>query len=159
MKVKVATWRITWRYLLIALFVLVGLFGIFSPQFLVFDHVNKVFIFRPFPIFLYGVFGAMTLFLIIFYFFTINSYYYIIEDKYFTVKKYSKTLDFSYKNIEFIDIEESQKKKLVIFYTPQAKVRYLLADKDNVLLETLIKKCKNIDTVEEFRRKHPEEKY
>ncbi len=87
------------------------------------------------------------------------SYYYIVEDKYFIMKKFGKEYQFDYANIEFIDIEESQKKKMVIFYSPKSKTRYLLGDKDGKLLETLIKKCPPTISVNEFKRKHPEERY
>lgn len=89
----------------------------------------------------------------------ITSYYYTVEKKCFIMRKYGKEYEFEYANIEFIDIEESKRKKMVIFYTKTAKTRYLLGDKDGVLLDTLIKKCPNIMSVEEFRRAHPEEKY
>lgn len=73
--------------------------------------------------------------------------------------KYKKEYVFDYKSIEFIDIEESKRKKQVIFYSPRARTRYLLGDKNGKLLETLIKKCPNTLSVAQFRAKHPEEKY
>ena len=75
------------------------------------------------------------------------------------MKRYFKEYLFDYDKIEFIDIEQSKKKDMVIFYSSTAKMKYLLADKEGKLLEALIKKCPNTLSVEEFRRKHPEEKY
>ena len=98
-------------------------------------------------------------FLIFGYIMSLRSYYYVIESKYFVLKRFTKEYQFEYKNIEFIDIEESKKKKMVIIYTPASKTRYMLGDKDGVLLETLIKKCPDTLSVSEFRRKHPEERY
>lgn len=97
--------------------------------------------------------------LIAIYIASIMFYYYIIEDKYFTIVRYGKQLSFEYKNIEFIDIETSKRKHQVIFYSPKARTRYLLGDKEGKLLETLIKKCPNTMSVEEFKRRHPEERY
>lgn len=94
-----------------------------------------------------------------FYIVSLTSFYYQIENSYFIMRRFGKTYEFEYKSIEFIDIEESKKKNMVIFYTPKSKTKYLLGDKERKLLETLIKKCPNVLTVEEFRRKHPEEKY
>ena len=48
---------------------------------------------------------------------------------------------------------------MIIFYSTKAKMRYMLGDNDGKVLETLIKKCPNILTKEEFRRRHPEESY
>ena len=87
------------------------------------------------------------------------SSYYIVDKHSFIVKKYGRETEFDYSNIEFIDIEASQKKKMVIFYSKTARMRYLLGDKDGILLETLIKKCPETMSKEEFRRRHPEEKY
>ena len=75
------------------------------------------------------------------------------------MKKFGKEYQFDYKNIEFIDVEESKRKNMAIFYSSKAKMRYLLGDKDGVLVDTLIKKCLNTMSREEFRRKHPEERY
>ena len=81
-----------------------------------------------------------------------------MESKYFIQKKFGREYQFDYSNIEFIDVENSKKKKMIIFYSKTAKMRYMLGDKDGVVLDTLIKKCPNVMSVEEFRRKHPEEK-
>lgn len=86
-------------------------------------------------------------------------FYYIVEDKYFLQKRIGKDLEYDYKNIEFIDIETSKKKNMIIFYSSIAKMRYMLGDKDGKVLEALIQKCPNTMTVEEFRRRHPEERY
>lgn len=84
--------------------------------------------------------------------------YYTIDNNSFTVKRVSKEYVFTYSNIEFIDQEKSLKKKKVIFYVKGGKMQYLLSDKNNVLYETLLKKCKNLESKEEFYRAHPEEK-
>ena len=90
---------------------------------------------------------------------SIRCFYYVVEDKYFLQKRIGKDLEYDYKNIEFIDIEASKKKNMIIFYSSIAKMRYMLGDKDGKVLEALIKKCPNTMSVEEFRRRHPEERY
>lgn len=84
--------------------------------------------------------------------------YYTIENDYFIIKRVSKEYVFTYSNIEYIDEEASRKKHKVIFYVKGAKMQYLIADKDNILLETLLKKCKNVKSKDRFLRDHPEEK-
>ena len=86
-------------------------------------------------------------------------YYYIIEDKYFVMKRFGKEYQFEYKNIEFIDIEQSKRKGMLIFYSRTAKMRYMLGDKEGKVLETLIKKCPETMSVSQFRAAHPEERY
>ena len=159
MKLRPKVWSVTWRYLIFSLIVILVAIGITFNIYFYNDPKTGQIVFTGFgfaqiliPVLIFGV-------LISFYFVSIFSYYYVIEDKYFILKKMGKEFVFEYKNIEFIDIEESQKKNQVIFYSQKSKTRYLLGDKDGKLLETLIKKCPKTMTVEEFKAKHPEERY
>ena len=157
MKLKVATWRLTWRFLLAFLFVALAIFGMGSSIFM--GVIDGHIVFLPWSV------GHTVLFVVLFgtsitfYVIALTSFYYQIENSYFIMRRFGKTYEFEYKSIEFIDFDESKKKNLVIFYTPKSKTRYLLGDKEGKLLETLIKKCPDVLTVEEFRKKHPEEKY
>ncbi len=159
MRVRPSIWSITWRYLIVSLVIIAIMFGFFFSLFIGFNKDTGQAYLMP-----WGV--SQTIFVIILgvaliaiYIASIMFYYYIIEDKYFTIVRYGKQLSFEYKNIEFIDIETSKRKHQVIFYSPKARTRYLLGDKEGKLLETLIKKCPNTMSVEEFKRRHPEERY
>ena len=158
MKYRVSAWRITWRFLIIYLVILVVAFLSAFSLFFSFTEEGKVIVNE------WGI--SQTLFVIIFavvfvvtYVPSLRCFYYIVEDKSFILKRIGKDYEYEYANIEFIDIDESNKKKQVIFYSPKSGMRYLLADKENKLLETLIKKCPPTMSKEEFRQKHPEEKY
>lgn len=159
MVVRISWWRITWRYLAVFAVLLVITLLTASGIFLGIDAETKAIYFKA-----WGV--GQTIFVVIasalfvgLYIPAVTMFYYIIEDDHFVMKRFGKDYQYDYKNIEFIDIEESKRKKMVIFYSKAAKMRYNLGDKDGVLLETLIKKCPNILTIDEFRRRHPEEKY
>lgn len=159
MKLRVHPWRLIWRFLLVLLLIYVMIFLVSYSFFFQIDLENKQILLVPWdfrqPLLIVGIFvlglGAFIP--------SLTNYYYVIESKYFVMRKYGKEYQFEYSNIEFIDIEASKKKNMVIFYSSKAKMRYLLGDKDGKLLETLIKKCPNNMTVEDFRRAHPEEKY
>ena len=159
MIVKVDTWRITWRYLIAALVFIIAMFGITSGMFMGYSRETNTF--YTYPIGPTQIIILVLIFVlpIVFYFITIKNYYYIIENKSFIIKKYGKTLEFDYKNIQFIDIDESKRKGQVIFYAPTCRTKYLLGDKNGLLLETLIKKCPPTMSVHEFKMKHPEERY
>lgn len=88
----------------------------------------------------------------------ITGYYYQVENRYFLMKRFGKEYQFDYNNIEFVDFEESKRKKMVIFYTQKAKMKYLLGDKEGKVIEALEKNCKNLLSKEEFVRRHPEER-
>ena len=158
MKLKVHPWRIIWRFLVALLVIYIAFLGVFIWLFFTINENGQIvaleWSFRQTLIIIIMVILGFSMLVP-----SLISYYYIVEDKYFIMKKFGKEYQFDYANIEFIDIEESQKKKMVIFYSPKSKTRYLLGDKDGILLETLIKKCPPTISVNEFRRKHPEERY
>ena len=156
MVVRVALWRITWRFLIVYLvFLTIGFLSFFG-MFFGFDGGFHA---KPWSLNQTLFFVIFAVIFLITYIPSVTCFYFIIEDDHFTQKRIGKDYQFEYKNIEFIDIEKSQKKKMVIFYSSTAKMRYMIGDKNGVLLETLIKKCPKVMSVEEFRRRHPEEKY
>ena len=158
MKYRISAWRITWRFLLIYLIILAVAFLAAFSVFFSFTEEGQV-IPNPWGIsqtLFFSIFGTV---FVVTYVTSLFFFYYVIEDKYFIVKRIGKDFQFDYDNIEFIDIEESERKNMIIFYSSKAKMRYMLGDKNGVVLKTLIKKCPNIMSKEEFRRRHPEEKY
>ena len=159
MKLRVHPWRLIWRFLVVLLIIYAIAFGAFIAMFFNIDFSTGTFTpivwdYRQ-PLLIIGIFVIATIAFVP----SITSSYYVVESNYFIMRKYGKEYEFNYKNIEFIDIEESKRKKMVIFYTKTAKMKYLLGDKNGVLLDTLIKKCPNVMSKEEFRRAHPEERY
>ena len=159
MKLKINPWRLVWRFAVVLIVMYVAAFFMFFFLFFNFDKETGSFTFLKWDYRQPLVISIVFLLALGAFIPSLTSYYYVIENKYFIMKKYGKEIQFDYSNIEFIDIEESKKKKMVIFYGSKCKMRYLLGDKDGVLLETLIKKCPNTMSVNDFRRKHPEEKY
>ena len=158
MKVRVSTWAITWRYLIFSLILIVVLFLAFFGVFFA-PNAEGVLTFVGFGVSQIMIVVLVPAVLVVFYLLSVFTYYYVIEDKYFIMKRFGREFIFDYKNIEFIDIDESKRKNQVIFYSPKSRTRYLLGDRDGKLLETLIKKCPKTMSVQEFKMKHPEERY
>ena len=159
MKLRISIWRISWRYLIVTLVVLALMAGVGISMFIGVDQETGQMVFMPITATHIIVFALVGVLLIGGYVISITSFYYIVEDKYFIIKRLTKEYVYEYKNVEFIDVEESKRKNMVIFYSKNSKTRYLLGDKDGVLLDTLLKKCPEPMSVEEFRKKHPEERY
>lgn len=158
MKLKVNPWRLIWRFLIALAIVFIASFLVLASVFFNITWDPFSIATKPWGLTQYMIIGAF-LVLGIGAFLPSLFGYYQIEKRYFIMKRYFKEYLFDYDKIEFIDIEQSKKKDMVIFYSSTAKMKYLLADKEGKLLEALIKKCSNTLSVEEFRRKHPEEKY
>lgn len=159
MKVRPSIWSITWRYILVAVIVSSASLAMFFSLFFNFSAENGSISIYPWGPTHYVYVIVLSVSIIGVYIFSVVSYYYVIEDKYFVVKKFGREIEFNYDNIEFIDFAQSEKKRQVIFYSTKGKMRFLLGDKEGKLLETLRKKCPNTLTVSEFRSKHPEERY
>lgn len=157
MVVRIHPWRITWRYLLVFAIIFVITF---SASFRLFFLPGEGGLYvRPFGL-PQGMFiGAFFILFLVTYLLALLGQKYIIEDKFFIVKRLSKEFQYDYANIIFIDIEQSKKKKMVIIFTKKSGLKYLLGDKEGKLLETVIKKCPKTLTVEEFRRAYPHERY
>lgn len=158
MVLKIHPWRITWRYLLVYIVILAIAFGSCFSIFFKVDENGSI-SFASFGI-SQGIFIAIFAGLFIAtYLMALFGQKYIVEDKYFIVKRLTREYQYDYSNIVFIDIEKSKRKNMVILFSKKSGLRYLLGDKEGKLLETLIKKCPNTMTIEEFRRAYPQERY
>ena len=157
MVVRIHPWRITWRYLVVfsILFVVT-----FAASFNIFFLPGEGGLYvRPFGL-SQGIFiGAFAILFTVTYLLALFGQCYIIEDKYFIVKRLGKEFQYDYSSIIFFDEEQSKKKNMVIIFTKKSRTKYLLGDKDGKLLETVIKKCPKTMSVEEFRRAYPQERY
>ena len=159
MILRIGTWRITWRFLLVYLVIAIIVFLSTLSIFFNIDFENGSFTPKEFGVSQILILVILGVVFGITYFISIRFFYYVVEDKYFIVKRLGRDYQYDYKNIEFIDIDESKRRKMVIFYSRVGRMRYLLGDKDGKLLETLIKKCPETLTVSQFRAAHPEERY
>lgn len=158
MVVRIHPWRITWRFLIVFLILFIVIFFSCFSLFFEVESGSSVHV-KPFS-------TSHALFIAIFITIFASSYVmaligqaYVIEDKYFVVRRLRKEYVYEYKSIIFVDIEASKRKKMVILYTQKSGMKYLLGDKEGKLLETIIKKCPNTLTLEEFRRAYPKERY
>ena len=158
MVLKIHPWRITWRYLLVYIVILAIAFGSCFSIFFKVDENGSI-SFASFGV-SHGIFIAVFVGLFIAtYLMALFGQKYIVEDKYFIVKRLTREYQYDYSNIIFIDVDQSKRKNMVILFTKKGGLRYLLGDKEGKLLEILIKKCPNTMTVEEFRRAYPQERY
>lgn len=84
--------------------------------------------------------------------------FYVIESKYLVVVKAFKEMYYHYNDVVYIDKEQSEKKKVLSFFTNKGHVRYLPFDKNGEIYKAMIKKCHNLLSEEEFHSKYPDVK-
>ncbi|MBR0295696.1 MAG: hypothetical protein IJQ67_07375 [Bacilli bacterium] len=148
MKLKISPLRTIVSFLLAFLFLGVALFFMCWTIFFDFPWDFR----QPLIIGLWVVSGIVFLIL------SLTQNYYILSKKYVTVKRYTKELIYYFADVIYIDEEKSTKKKMIHFYTRQGHPRYLNFDRKGILYQTMLEKCENRMSKEEFERTHPDVK-
>ena len=157
MKIRINPWRFIWR---VAIITLVLYFIVFLVSYEMFYYIT----FNPFMLHFLPwdyrqplLLGAILILAIIATILAIKNTYFQLEDKDLLYRKFGKEFEFSYDKVEFIDVEQSKRKKMVIFYSTVSKAQYLLGDDKEEVLNHMIKKCKNVISKDDFRRRHADE--
>ena len=81
--------------------------------------------------------------------------FYVIEPKYLVVVKGWKEMYYYYKDVVYIDKAQSEKKKVLSFYTNKGHTRYLPFDKNGKIYEAMCNKCHNLLSDEDFHTQYP----
>ena len=81
--------------------------------------------------------------------------FYVIESKYLVVVKAFKETVYNYADVVYIDKEQSEKKRVLTFYTRFGHARYLSFDKHGEIYATFLKKCRNVLDKDQFTDKYP----
>lgn len=101
------------------------------------------------------IIGVWIISTILFYILTITSNYYELSKKYIKVIRYKKEYIYYFSEIIYIDEAKSRKNKTITFITSRGDVKYLSFDKKGLLLDYMLKNCKNLMSLEEVKNKFP----
>lgn len=106
----------------------------------------------------YVLFGTWAILTASFLFVTIKYGYYTLEKKGLYQRRFTKVLFYEYDQVVFIDEKWSRKTNTLRFVMRNSDVRYLVADKKQVLIDEMIKRCKNTLSEEDFSIQYPQVK-
>jgi len=81
--------------------------------------------------------------------------FYVIENKYLVQVRAFKEVYYHYNDVVYIDKEQSEKKRTLVFYTNKGHVRYLAFDRNGEIYQAMLKKCNNLLSKEEFKKRYP----
>ena len=81
--------------------------------------------------------------------------FYVIENKYLVQVRSCKEAYYHYNDVVYIDKEQSEKKRTLVFYTNKGHVRYLAFDRNGEIYQAMLKKCNNLLSKEEFKKRYP----
>ena len=84
--------------------------------------------------------------------------FYVIESKYLVTVRGFKEMYYYYTDVVYIDKAQSERRKILCFYTSKGHTRYLPFDKEGKIYATMCNKCHNLLSDEEFRSKYPDVK-
>ena len=150
MKVRVAIWR---TLLILLVVILIGAGAIFGLTFNLFLKPISEWGWKPWVII--GMWAVVSLGLTLA---AIFASYYEVNKNYVIVQKGTQRLIYNYSDVVYIDERQSEKSKMVCFYTKQGHARYLMFDSKGILYPTMLANCKNRLSDEEFARKYPKVK-
>ena len=81
--------------------------------------------------------------------------FYVIEPKFLVVVKGYKEVYYNYKDVVYIDKKQSEKKRVLSFYTNKGHAIYLPFDKNGKIYEAMCNKCHGLLSDEEFKAQYP----
>ena len=119
-----------------------------------------------FNLFLFQKWGVVQTLVVILYvgvtglmlFLSLKRNFYVIENKYLVVVRGFKEMYYNYNDVVYIDKAQSEKKKVLCFYTNKGHTRYLPFDKKGEIYKAMIKRCHNLLSDEDFKRLYPKVK-
>ena len=102
-----------------------------------------------------GVFVFISIFMLVL---SLTRNFYVIESKYLVVIKGTREMIYNYTDVVYIDKEQTERKRVLCFYTNKGNARYLPFDKEGKIYTTFLDKCHNLLDLEEFKRRYPDAK-
>ena len=102
-----------------------------------------------------GIYVAVSILMLVL---SLTRNFYVIESKYLVSVKGYKELYYHYKDVVYIDKAQSEKRRVLCFYTSKGHARYLPFDKEGKIYTAMCNKCHNLLSEEEFHSQYPNAK-
>ena len=125
---------------------------------LIFLSCFSLFVLQEWGVIQFIIIGIFIIISVVMLVLSLTRNFYVIESKYLVSVKGYKEMYYHYKDVVYIDKAQSEKKKVLCFYTNKGHVRYLPFDKDGKIYEAMCNKCHNLLSEEEFRSQYPNAK-
>ena len=122
---------------------------------LLFLSCFNLFIFQKWGVIQYLIIALFVIISVLMLVLSLKRNYYVIESKYLVVVKGFKELYYHYADVVYIDKVQSEKRRVMAFYTNKGHTRYLPFDKEGKIYTTFCNKCHNVISEEEFKAKYP----
>lgn len=145
MKLRVAFWRTFTTFLIATILLMAAFFFMFFETF-----VGKEWTWVQPTIIAVVVVSSIAFFIP-----TYLNNYYIVQKKYLIQHKGRREYIYYFSEVLYIDEKQSEKKKVICFFTNKGHVRYLTFDKEGKIYKAMIAGAKNRMSTEEFKENYP----
>ena len=88
-------------------------------------------------------------------FLSLKRNFYVIENKYLVAVRGFKEMYYHYNDVVYIDKEQSERRRIICFYTNKGHTRYLPFDKNGEIYKAMLKRCHNLLEKEAFEAQYP----
>ena len=122
---------------------------------LLFLSCINLFLFQKWNAIQFAIIGVFVIVTITMLVLSLTRNFYVIESKYLVVVKVKKEMYYHYTDVVYIDKEQSERRRVLCFYTRQGHTRYFPFDKEGKIYTTFLNKCHNALEKEEFEKQFP----
>lgn len=122
---------------------------------LLFLSCINLFLFQTWNALQFGIIGLFVFVSILMLVLSLTRNFYVIENKYLVVVKATKEMHYYYSDVVYIDKEQTERRRVLCFFTKQGHTRYLPFDKDGEIYATFLKRCHNLLSKEDFENQYP----
>ncbi len=122
---------------------------------LIFLSCFSLFVLQEWGVVQFIIIAIFVIFSVLMLVLSLTRNFYVIESKYLVTVKGTKEMYYHYKDVVYIDKAQSEKKRVLCFYTNKGHVRYLPFDKDGKIYVAMCNKCHNLLSDEEFHNQYP----
>ncbi|MBP5574207.1 MAG: hypothetical protein J6X50_00450 [Bacilli bacterium] len=132
-------------------------FAIADLIFAVFLFVSciNLFIFQKWGVVQILIIAIYVVFSVVMLVLSLTRNFYVIEGKYLVTVKGFKEMYYYYTDVVYIDKAQSEKRRVLCFYTNKGHTRYLPFDKEGKIYAAMCNKCHNLLNDEEFKTRFP----
>lgn len=124
----------------------------------IFISCINIFLFQDFGVVQICIIGIFVFFSTFMLIMSLTRNYYHLESKSVIVVKGTKVSNYNYADVVYIDKEQSERKRTVVFVTNLGHVRYLPFDKNGKIYDSFLNKCHNLVELDELQSRFPKVK-
>ena len=115
----------------------------------------NLFVFQRWNVVQFAIIGLFVGVSVIMLILSLTRNFYVIEKKYLVVVRSSKNMFYNYEDVVYIDKEQTERRRVLVFYTNKGHVRYLPFDKEGKIYQIFLQRCHNLLDKEQLKQKYP----